>query len=127
VEISAVSIGNPHCVLRVPAIDAAPVTSWGPLLERHPRFPQRVNVGFAQIISPAHIRLRVYERGVGETPACGTGACAAMVIGRRRGWLAEQVKVDLPGGRLGIYWEGEGKPVWMTGPAETIFEGTMNL
>jgi diaminopimelate epimerase len=127
VEISAVSIGNPHCVLRVPAIDAAPVATWGPVLERHPRFPQRVNVGFAQVISPAHIRLRVYERGVGETPACGTGACAAMVVGRRQGWLAEQVKVDLPGGRLGIYWEGDGKPVWMTGPAETVFEGSIEL
>jgi diaminopimelate epimerase len=127
VEISAVSIGNPHCVLQVPAIDAAPVATWGPVLERHPRFPQRVNVGFTQIISPAHIRLRVYERGVGETPACGTGACAAMVIGRRRGWLAEQVKVDLPGGRLGIYWEGDGKPIWMTGPVETVFEGAIEL
>jgi diaminopimelate epimerase len=127
VEISIVSIGNPHCVLRVPAIDAAPVANWGSVLERHPLFPQRVNVGFVQIISPTHIRLRVYERGVGETPACGTGACAAMVIGRRRGWLAEQVEVDLPGGRLSIYWEGEGRPVWMTGAAETTFEGTMDL
>lgn len=127
VEIGVVSMGNPHCVLWVPAIDAAPVASWGPLLERHPRFPQRVNVGFAQILSPEHIRLRVYERGVGETPACGTGACAAMVIGKRRGWLNERVRVELPGGRLSIYWEGDGKSVWMTGPAQVVFEGALEL
>ncbi|QBQ53913.1 diaminopimelate epimerase [Nitrosococcus wardiae] len=127
VEIGAVSMGNPHCVLRVPEIDTAPIAYWGPILERHPRFPQRVNVGFVQVISPGHIRLRVYERGAGETPACGTGACAAMVIGRRRGWLSGQVYVDLPGGRLGIHWAGEGQSVWMTGPAETVFEGTIEL
>jgi diaminopimelate epimerase len=127
VEIGAVSMGNPHCVLRVSAIDVAPVANWGPRLEKHPRFPQRVNVGFMQVLSPDSISLRVYERGVGETLACGTGACAAVVIGRRRGWLNEQVKVDLPGGRLNIRWEGSGKPVWMIGPAETVFEGTMEL
>lgn len=127
VEIGAVSMGNPHCVVRVPAIDTAPVASWGPLLEKHSRFPRRVNVGFMQILSPDHIALRVYERGVGETPACGTGACAAAVIGRRRGWLDKRVKVDLPGGRLRIHWEGDNTVVWMTGPAETVFEGTMEL
>lgn len=127
VEIGAVSLGNPHCVVQVPAIDTAPVDSWGPLLEKHSRFPQRVNVGFMQILSPAHIALRVYERGVGETPACGTGACAAVVIGRRRGWLDKEVKVDLSGGYLRIHWEGNNKGVWMTGPAETVFEGTIEL
>lgn len=127
VEIGAVSMGNPHCVLRVPAIGTAPVASWGPLLEKHSRFPRRVNVGFMQILSPDHIALRVYERGVGETPACGTGACAAVVIGRRRGWLNRHIKVDLPGGRLRIHWEGDNTVVWMTGPAETVFEGTMEL
>lgn len=127
VEIGAVSMGNPHCVLRVPAVDAAPVAHWGPLLESYPCFPQRVNVGFSQIVSPSYLRLRVYERGAGETPACGTGACAAMVIGKRRGWLGEQVNVDLPGGRLSIHWEGEGKSVWMSGPAETVFEGSIEL
>ncbi|ABA56844.1 diaminopimelate epimerase [Nitrosococcus oceani ATCC 19707] len=127
VEIGAVSMGNPHCVLRVPAVDTAPVAHWGPLLESHPRFPQRVNVGFAQIVSPGHLRLRVYERGAGETPACGTGACAAAVIGKRRGWLSGQVNVDLPGGRLGIHWEGDGKSVWMSGPAEIVFKGSIEL
>ncbi|KFI23868.1 diaminopimelate epimerase [Nitrosococcus oceani] len=127
VEIGAVSMGNPHCVLRVPAVDTAPVAHWGPLLESHPRFPQRVNVGFAQIVSPGHLRLRVYERGAGETPACGTGACAAVVIGKRRGWLSGQVNVDLPGGRLGIHWEGDGKSVWMSGPAEIVFKGSIEL
>jgi diaminopimelate epimerase len=127
VAIGAVSMGNPHCVLQVPSIETAPVASWGPLLEKHPRFPQRTNVGFMEILSPAAISLRVYERGVGETPACGTGACAAVVIGRRWGRLNEQVNVNLPGGRLNVRWEGDNKPVWMTGPAETVFEGTIEL
>lgn len=127
VEVGAVSLGNPHCVLRVPAIGEAPVDSWGAALEKHPRFPRGVNVGFMQILSLDRIALRVYERGVGETPACGTGACAAVAIGRRRGWLNEQARVDLPGGCLRIDWEGDGKAVWMTGPAETAFEGIMEL
>ncbi|BAW81092.1 diaminopimelate epimerase [Candidatus Nitrosoglobus terrae] len=127
VEVSIVSMGNPHCVLRVPTVHSAPVLTLGPMLEKHPRFPQRVNVGFMQIISFDHIQLRVYERGTGETPACGTGACAAVVIGKRRGWLSHQVKVDLPGGRLSICWEGDNKPVWMTGPVETVFKGSITL
>jgi diaminopimelate epimerase len=127
IAIGAVSMGNPHCVLQVPSIETAPVASWGPLLEKHPRFPQRTNVGFMEILSPAAISLRVYERGVGETPACGTGACAAVVVGRRWGRLNEQVNVNLPGGHLNVRWEGDNKPVWMTGPAETVFEGIIEL
>ncbi|APZ41927.1 diaminopimelate epimerase [Acidihalobacter ferrooxydans] len=122
-EIGAVSMGNPHAVLRVADIDTAPVAALGPLIEAHPRFPQRVNAGFMQVLSPAHIRLRVYERGAGETQACGSGACAAVVSGRVRGWLAPRVAVDVLGGRLMIEWQGTGEPVLMTGPATTVFEG----
>ncbi|MEF3193695.1 MAG: diaminopimelate epimerase [Halothiobacillaceae bacterium] len=125
--ISAVSMGNPHAVLRVEDIDSAPVETLGPAIESHPRFPHRVNVGFMQVVAPDHIRLRVYERGAGETLACGTGACAAVVAGRLHGWLVDTVKVDLPGGRLTIYWQGEGRHVMMTGPATRVFEGRIEL
>ncbi|MGC8854058.1 MAG: diaminopimelate epimerase [Halothiobacillaceae bacterium] len=125
--ISAVSMGNPHAVLRVEDADTAPVETLGPAIESHPRFPRRVNVGFMQVIAPDHIRLRVYERGAGETLACGTGACAAVVAGRLHGWLVDTVKVDLPGGRLTIHWQGEGRHVTMTGPATRVFEGRIEL
>lgn len=123
VVISAVSMGNPHAVLIVDDIERAPVAELGPSLEAHPRFPRRTNVGFLQVVEPAHARLRVYERGAGETPACGSGACAAVVAGRLRGLLGERVTVRLPGGELVILWNGEGTPVWMTGPAVSVFEG----
>jgi diaminopimelate epimerase len=122
-EIGAVSMGNPHAVLRVDDVDRAPVAELGPRIEAHPRFPRRVNVGFMQVVSPEHIRLRVFERGVGETEACGSGACAAVVSGRLRGWLASRVAVDVLGGRLMIEWQGVGSPVMMTGPTATVFEG----
>ncbi|MEO1750819.1 diaminopimelate epimerase [Thiofaba sp. EF100] len=125
--ISAVSMGNPHAVLRVEDVDSAPVETLGPAIESHPRFPKRVNVGFMQVLAPDHIRLRVYERGAGETLACGTGACAAVVAGRLHGWLVDTVKVDLPGGRLTIHWQGEGRHVLMTGPATRVFEGRITL
>ena len=123
IEISALSMGNPHAVQRVDDVDAAPVATLGPLIERHPRFPQRVNAGFMQVVDRATIRLRVYERGAGETLACGTGACAAVVAGRRRGWLDENVRVITRGGELRIRWPGNGTPVSMKGPARTVFEG----
>lgn len=125
--ISAVSMGNPHAVLRVDDVDSAPVKTLGPAIESHPRFPKRVNVGFMQILAPDHIRLRVYERGAGETLSCGTGACAAVVAGRLHGWLVDTVKVDLPGGRLTVHWQGEGRHVMMTGPATRVFEGRIEL
>lgn len=127
VELSAVSMGNPHAVITVDDVDTAPVAELGPRLESDPRFPQRVNVGFMQIINPQEIRLRVFERGAGETLACGTGACAAVVSGQQRGLLAEKVKVQLPGGSLTIQWRGEGHPVMMTGPASHVFEGQIQL
>jgi diaminopimelate epimerase len=127
VEIGAVSMGNPHAVLLVEDVDHAPVERLGPLIEAHPRFPRRVNVGFMQCVDRSHIRLRVFERGVGETLACGTGACAAVVSGRLRGLLDDVVNVDLPGGRLTIHWAGEGHAVQMTGPAERVFEGWIEL
>jgi diaminopimelate epimerase len=123
VEIGAVSIGNPHAVIRVPSVDDAPVSRLGPAIENHARFPKRTNVGFMEVVDRGHIRLRVHERGTGETRACGTGACAAVAVGRRHGLLDENVQVDLPGGRLDIQWKGPGEPIWMTGPAETAFEG----
>jgi diaminopimelate epimerase len=125
--IGAVSMGNPHAVLQVEDVDSAPVQSLGEVLESHPRFPERVNAGFMQVIDRGHIRLRVFERGAGETLACGTGACAAAVVGGRWGLLDEQVRVELPGGSLIIRWSGAGQPVWMTGPAATVFEGTIDL
>lgn len=121
--IGALSMGNPHAVLIVDDVDSAQVATLGPLIEHHPDFPRRVNVGFMQILGPNAIRLRVHERGSGETLACGTGACAAVVSGRRRGRLDERVRVALPGGELVIEWRGPGHPVWMTGPAVNVFEG----
>ncbi len=127
VEISAVSMGNPHAVTLVDDVKITPVEILGPLIEYHPRFPQRVNVGFMQIISPAEINLRVFERSAGETLACGTGACAAVVAGRLRKLLNEFVTINLPGGSLHISWAGAGHPVIMTGPATTVFHGQVNI
>jgi len=126
-EITAVSMGNPHAVQVVADIDRAPVTQAGPLIESHPRFPERVNAGFMQIVSRHEIRLRVYERGAGETLACGTGACAAAVAGIQRGLLDTPVRVHTHGGDLLIAWAGEQAPVLMTGPAVTVFEGEIDL
>ncbi|MEW5943253.1 MAG: diaminopimelate epimerase [Pseudomonadota bacterium] len=127
VEISALSMGNPHAVQLVENVDAAPVAVEGPLIEHHPAFPARVNAGFMQVMDRGHIRLRVYERGAGETLACGTGACAAAVTGIARGLLDASVRVAMRGGDLTVRWEGEGQPVWMTGPAVTVFEGEVNV
>ena len=127
VEFGAVSIGNPHAVIRVRSVEEAAVDSVGPAMENHPRFPRRVNVGFLEIVAPDHVRLRVFERGVGETRACGTGACAAVAVARRHGPLAEEVRVDLPGGRLTVQWPGRDRPIWLTGPAETAFEGHVDV
>ena len=127
VEAGVVSMGNPHAVLRVDHVDDAPVNSLGPQIETHPRFPRRVNVGFMQIVDRQHIHLRVYERGAGETLACGSGACAAVVVGRQRRWLDDKVTVSLPGGNLKIQWPGEGHSVTMTGPAVSVFEGRVRL
>jgi diaminopimelate epimerase len=123
VLISAMSMGNPHAVQVVADVDAAPVTTQGPRIEHHLRFPQRVNAGYMQVSDRANIRLRVWERGVGETLACGTGACAAVVAGVRRGLVDSPVRVQTRGGALGIAWAGDGSPVTMTGPAVTVFEG----
>jgi diaminopimelate epimerase len=123
VEIGAVSIGNPHAVITVASVDAAPVARLGPRIENHRRFPQRVNVGFMQIIDRAHIRLRVHERGVGETLACGTGACAAVAVGREHGSLDADVQVSVRGGELRVNWAGPGEHIWLTGPAEVSFVG----
>jgi len=123
VDICALSMGNPHAVQIVVDVDAAPVSTQGPSIEGHPRFPARVNAGYMQIVDRATIRLRVFERGAGETLACGTGACAAVVAGRRRGLLDERVRVIMRGGELTIGWAGEGSPVVMKGPARTVFEG----
>ena len=126
-RIGAVSMGNPHAVVRVEALDGAPIEELGPRIERHPRFPNRVNVGFMEVISSREVRLTVWERGAGKTLACGTGACAAVVSGRLRGWLDEEVAVHLPGGRLVISWRGDDEPVWMRGPAVQVFEGEIEL
>ncbi|MGV6817493.1 MAG: diaminopimelate epimerase [Thiotrichales bacterium] len=127
INFGAVSMGNPHAVITVADVDTAPVLTLGPILENHPLFPERCNIGFMQILAPDHIRLRVYERGTGETLACGSGACAAVAIGQRQHKLADQVKVDLPGGSLKIEWQGESSPVIMTGAAETVFEGKIKI
>ncbi len=126
-SIGAVSMGNPHAVLQVEDIERAPVQEIGPKLESHPRFPERVNVGFMQVLDSGTIHLRVYERGAAETLACGTGACAAVAVGQRWGLLGEEVRVRLPGGELTIRWAGEGEDLWMIGPAISVFEGTIEL
>ncbi|HLS97148.1 MAG: diaminopimelate epimerase [Porticoccaceae bacterium] len=126
-EISALSMGNPHAVLVGEDVDSAPVADLGPLIEHHPRFPERVNVGFMAIEGRDRIALRVHERGAGETLACGTGACAAVVAGIRRGLLDNDVKVRLPGGELTIAWAGGDAPVMMTGPATTVFQGRIRI
>jgi len=127
VQISALSMGNPHAVQVVNDVDSAPVLTQGPRIERHPRFPQRVNAGYVQVIDRGRIRLRVFERGAGETLACGTGACAAVVAGIQRGLLDATVQVETRGGALRIAWDGDDRPVFMTGPAETVFEGEIDL
>jgi len=127
ISFGAVSLGNPHAVLRVDDIDTAPVASLGPLLESHDDFPQRANIGFLQVADADHLMLRVFERGSGETEACGSGACAAMIIARHNGWVNDSVTVRLRGGRLRISWKGEGEPVWMTGPASHVFDGQITL
>jgi diaminopimelate epimerase len=127
VEIGAVSMGNPHAVLTVPSVDTAPVERLGPGIENHRRFPKRVNVGFMEIVDRTHIRLRVHERGAGETLACGTGACAAVAVGRRHGRLDNEVHVRVRGGELRVNWEGPGEHIWLTGPAEVSFEGRVEI
>ena len=127
VEFGCVSMGNPHAVLRVRDVATAPVGRLGPALERHPRFANRTNVGFMEIVGRAHIRLRVWERGVGETLACGTGACAAVAVGRTGGLLDAEVRVDLPGGTATVAWPGRGEPIWLTGPAVLVYSGSIDL
>jgi diaminopimelate epimerase len=127
VTIGAVSMGNPHAVLEVESVDRAPVETLGPAIEGHSRFPKRVNAGFMQIVDAGHIRLRVYERGAGETLACGTGACAAVAVGRHRGRLDSEVSVRVRGGELRVNWGGPGEHIWLTGPAEIAFEGHVEV
>ena len=127
VLVSVVSMGNPHAVQVVDDVETAPVEHTGPLIERHVRFPKRVNAGYLQVVDRHHIRLRVYERGAGETLACGTGACAAVVAGIRRGLLDSPVRVSARGGELSIAWAGPGQPVWLSGPAVSVFEGEVEI
>jgi diaminopimelate epimerase len=127
VLVSAVSMGNPHAVQVVDDVETAPVLETGLHIERHPRFPKRVNAGYLQVLDRGHVKLRVYERGAGETLACGTGACAAVVAGIRRGLLDSPVQVEARGGKLSIAWAGEGEPVYLSGPAVTVFEGEIAL
>ncbi|MBA4381244.1 MAG: diaminopimelate epimerase [Sideroxydans sp.] len=127
IQITAVSMGNPHAVQVVTDVETAPVAAQGPLIENHPRFPKRVNAGFMQVLDRDHIKLRVFERGAGETLSCGTGACAAVVAGIQRGLLNATVHVATRGGTLSISWNGEGSPVSMTGPAISVFDGEINL
>jgi diaminopimelate epimerase len=127
VSIGAVSMGNPHAVVEVESVDRAPVETLGPAIEAHPRFPKRVNAGFMEVVDASHIRLRVYERGAGETLACGTGACAAVAVGRRRGRLDSEVSVKVRGGELRVNWGGPGEHIWLTGPAEISFEGHVEV
>ena len=127
VPVSVLSMGNPHAVQIVADAEHAPVTTQGPRIEHHPRFPKRVNAGYMQVLDRGHIHVRVWERGAGETLACGTGACAAVVTGRLRGLLDENVAVRVRGGTLQVSWHGEGEPVMMTGPAVTVFEGEIDL
>jgi diaminopimelate epimerase len=126
-DIGAVSIGNPHAVITVASVETAPVATLGPQIERHPRFPKRVNAGFLEIVARVQVRLRVYERGAGETLSCGTGACAAVAVGRRRGLLEGQVRVSVRGGELRVNWAGPGEHIWLTGPAEISFAGHVEV
>jgi len=127
IEIGAVSLGNPHAVQLVEDVDKAPIITEGALIEHHSRFPKRVNAGYMQVVDRGHIRLRVYERGAGETLSCGTGACAAVVTGIIRGLLQSTVEVNMHGGDLTVRWKGEDQPVWMTGPAVAVFDGEIEL
>jgi len=127
VEFAIASMGNPHAVLFVDDVATAPVAELGPAFQLHAAFPRRVNVGFLQVVDAAHVKLRVFERGVGETLACGTGACAAVAVGRKAGRLASAVEVALPGGSLSIRWAGPGERLWMTGPAQVAFQGQVEL
>ena len=127
VFFGAASMGNPHCVIEVDDVDTAPVHSLGPIIETHERFPEGVNVGFMQVVSHDHVKLRVFERGVGETQACGSGACAAVAIGQIQGKLGKDVRVTLPGGTLRIRWNGQGNILKMTGPTEHVFDGQLQL
>ena len=122
-----VSMGNPHAVLQVENVQTAPVNELGPLLENHERFPERANIGFMQVVNRHHVKLRVFERGAGETQACGSGACAAAAVGIMQGALDSPVRVDLPGGTLMIEWQGEGSPLYMTGDAEHVYDGFLKL
>ena len=126
-DVAAISMGNPHCVLQVPDVETAPVARIGPLIEHHERYPEGTNVGFMRIVDNTTIELRVHERGVGETQACGTGACAAVVAGQRLGLLGPEVTVRLPGGEVMVSWRGGQDPVWLTGNAELIAEGTVEI
>ncbi len=127
VYVSVVSMGNPHAVQVVGDVDTAPVETMGPAIETHPRFPKKVNAGFMQVVDRRHVKLRVFERGAGETLACGTGACAAVVAGIRRGLLDSPVRVSARGGELSIAWVGPGQPVYLSGPAVTVFEGEVDI
>ncbi len=127
VQLNILSLGNPHAVMQVDDIKMAPVLTLGPKIEQHPNFPERVNAGFMQVISRNKIAVRVFERGSGETQACGSGACAAVITGIQNGHLEAKVTASLTGGDLEITWEGEGNPVWLTGPATTVFEGSIDL
>jgi diaminopimelate epimerase len=126
-EIATVSMGNPHAVIRVDDINTAAVEQLGPQLQAHRQFPESVNVGFMEIVDPQHIRLRVYERGAGETQACGSGACAAAVVAIQQELVKNSVKIELLGGELSIEWRGNSQPVLMTGPAETVFHGQIKI
>jgi diaminopimelate epimerase len=126
-EVGVVSVGNPHAVLTVDSVANAPVATLGPLLESHPRFPKRVNVGFLELVARDAVRLRVYERGAGETLSCGTGACAAVAVARRRGQLDPEVRVGVRGGELQVNWGGTGEPIWLSGPTEISYEGHVEV
>jgi diaminopimelate epimerase len=126
-KIGVVSLGNPHAVLMVPQVETAPVATLGPAIERHPRFPRRVNAGFLEILTRTAVSLRVYERGAGETRSCGTGACAAVAVGRRRGLLEARVSVTTRGGELQVDWQGPGEHIWLTGPTQISFEGHVEV
>jgi diaminopimelate epimerase len=126
-EIGVVSLGNPHAVIRVDDCEAAPVEALGPAVQSLEAFPEGVNVGFMQVLDDRRVNLRVFERGVGETMACGSGACAAVAVGRMRGWLGSSVSVTLPGGELKVQWDGEGQPIWLSGPTQRAFEGIFEL